>query len=697
MKPDPYIALVNFKGYPAMKHLLKPIILLLLTCSLSVLAVERIPFQPEDIFKLKSAGNPLISPDGTRIVYQVRSIDIANDTPTAETWIMNADGSDKRQLIKEGGGFAWSPDSSQLAYVAAGSNEKAQIFLLDMNKPAAGVEISDLDESPWGLTWSPDGKSIAFYNFVAGESPWLVEFPEAVGKLKTADWSADPLVINTINFRADRAGYLPYGNDHVFVISIDSGEDRQLTSGDWTASIIMYGANRSYLSWHPDGDSIFFPAYMEENHDISYAGYINEVNLKTGVARRVTKEDGVWGSPGISPDGNYLAYIGFDSAPSPVYQVQELWVSKVDGSDRRRVSGDLDDTVFNYLWAKDSKTLYFNLAKNGERQLYRATLEGKPDRLTEGEHMLTPTSLSDDGILVGTQGSGTKPSEVFVAKTRKPNKLNQLTYLNDWLYDERKRGAFQRIDFESADGTPVQQWLQLPPDFNTDKKYPLIVWIHGGPYSAYGEYYQETVDYLAAKGYVVALINYRSTVGYGTEFVGGVTGGFPGKEDFEDIMGGVDAALAAGYVDAERMFVAGCSAGGIETAWVVAHTDRFKAAVAMCAIVNQVSGITADYPIWSFRHRAKPYWEDPSEWLEHSSIMYVDQVKTPTAVFVGENDTGTPVSQSLEYFIALRMVGVPTKLVLLRDEGHWFIKPSNKVRMIEYMLDWFNQYDPALQ
>ncbi len=680
-----------------MKHFLKSLFLLLLVCSFAALADEKIPFQPQDIFDLKSAGNPLISPDGKRIVYQIRSIDVANDMPTAETWIMNTNGSEKRKLIKEGGGFAWSPDSSKIAYIAAGSNEKAQIFLLDMNKLATGVEISDLDEYPWGLTWSPDGKSIAFYNFVPGESPWQVEFPEAVAELKDANWSEDPLVIDSINFRADRAGYLPYGKDHVFVISVKGGEARQLTSGDWSASVIMYGANRSYLSWHPDGDRIYFPAFMEKTQDITYAGYINEVSLKTGEAKRVTREKGVWGAPSVSPDGKYLAYIGFDSAPSPVYQMQELWVSKIDGSDRRRVSGDLDDTVFNYFWDQDSKGLFFNLAKNGERQLYRATLEGKPKKLTSGEHMLTPTSVSDDGILVGTQGSGTKPSEVFVTRTRKKGKLKQLTHLNDWLYEERKRGAFRRIDFESADGTPVQQWLQLPPDFDSDNKYPLIVWIHGGPYSAYGEYYQETVDYLAAKGYVVALINYRSTLGYGTGFAGGVTGGFPGKQDFEDIMGGVDAALAAGYVDAERMFVAGCSAGGIETAWVVAHTNRFKAAVAMCATVNQISGITADFPIWSFRHRAKPFWEDPSDWLEHSSIMYVDQVKTPTAVFVGENDTATPVSQSLEYFIALRMVGVPTKLVLLRDEGHWFIKPSNKVRMIEYMLDWFNQYDPALQ
>jgi dipeptidyl aminopeptidase/acylaminoacyl peptidase len=680
-----------------MKHFLRPIFLLLLTCSISALAAEKIPFQPQDIFKLKSASNPLISPDGTRIVYQVRSIDVANDTPTAETWIMNTDGSDNRQLTKEGGGFAWSPDSSKLAYIAAGSNEKAQIFLLDMDKPAAGVQISSLDESLWGLSWSPDGKSIAFYSFVPGESPWQVALPEAVSKPAGANWSEEPLVIDSINYRADRAGYLPYGNDHVFVISTDGGEVRQLTSGDWSASIIMYGANRSFLAWHPDGKRIFFPAIMGKDADLSYAGYINEVSLETGEAHRVTGEEGVWGAPKVSPDGKYLAYVGFDSAASPVYQMQELWVSRIDGSDRRRVSGDLDDTVYNYFWANDSRTLYFNLAKNGERQLYSTTLKGKPKRLTSGEHMLFPSSLSADGMIAGARLSGTEPAEVFIAEAKRPKNFRQLTHLNDWLYEERKRGAFQRIDFVSADGTSVQQWLQLPPDFDSDKKYPLIVWIHGGPYSAYGQYYQETVDYLAAKGYVVALINYRSTVGYGTEFAGGVTGGFPGKQDFEDIMGGVDAALAEGYVDVERMFVAGCSAGGIETAWVVAHTDRFKAAVAMCAIVNQISAITSDYPIWGFRHRAKPFWEDASDWLEHSSIMYVDQVKTPTAVFVGENDTGTPVSQSLEYFVALRTVGVPTKLVLLRDEGHWFIKPLNKIRMIEYMLDWFNQYDPALQ
>jgi len=680
-----------------MKFIVKTILLLLLAISNPLFAAEKIPFQPADIFKLKSASNPQISPDGKRIIYVVRGIDVVNDVPNAETWIMNADGSDKRRLLKDGGGAVWSPDSTRIAYVAADDQGKAQIFLLDMEKPGVGVAISNLDQSPSGLSWSPDGKSIAFYSFVPQDPPWQIELPVVDIKPAGANWPEEPRVIERVNYRADGAGYLPHGDNHVFVISADGGEARQLTEGDWPASILMYGANRSFLAWHPDGDRIFFPANMDKAQDTTYAGYINEVSLETGEARRITREEGVWGSPKVSPNGKYLAYVGFDSAPTPVYQMQELWVSRVDGSDRRRVSGSLDDTVYNYFWAQDSKTLYFNLAKNGERQIYRTTVDGEPKQITRGEHMLFPSSLSNDGMLAGVRISGLEPGEVFVMDTHKPDKHRQITDLNPWLYAERSRGDFKLIDFVSEDGTAVQEWLQLPPDFDSSKKYPLIVWLHGGPYSAYGQYYQETVDYLAAKGYVVALINYRSTVGYGTEFAGGVSGGFPGKEDFQDVMAGVDAALAEGYVDSERMFVAGCSAGGIETAWVVSHTDRFKAAVTMCTVVNQISAATSDYPIWGYRHRAKPFWEDASEWLEHSSIMYVDQVKTPTAIFVGENDTGTPVSQSLEYLVALKFAGVPTKLLLFPDEGHWFYKPINKIRMIEYMLDWFNQYDPALQ
>jgi len=673
-------------------------VLFMLLLSVPLLAAEKIPFQPSDIFKLKSASSPLISPDGKQIIYVIRGIDLTNDVPNAETWIMNSDGSDQRRLLSDGGGAVWSPDSNRIAYVAPDEKGKAQIFLLDMKSPGAGVAISNLDHAPSGLSWSPDGQSIAFFSFVPQDPTWQVELPVPDARPEGAVWSGEPLITDRLNFRVDGAGWLPDGHDHVYVISADGGKARQVTSGDWPASILMYGGNRAILAWHPDSERLYFPANMVPDSDMFYEGYINEVNLESGKLRRITRETGNWGSPKISPDGKYLAYVGFDSAASPVYQMQELWVSKIDGSDRRRVSGKLDDTVYDYFWSTDSKSLYFNLAKNGERQIYRARLKGEPEKLTEGEHMLFPSSLSKNGLLAGTRTSGLEPAEAFVMNTRKPAKRRQLTKLNPWLYEERTRGDFKRIDFVSADGTSVQQWLALPPDFDADNQYPLIVWLHGGPYSAYGQYYQETVDYLAANGHVVALINYRSTTGYGTAFANGSTGGFPAREDFEDVMAGVDAALAQGYVDPERLFVAGCSAGGIETAWIVGKTDRFKAAVAMCPNVNMISAATtSDFPIWGFRHREKPFWEDPQAWLDHSSIMEVGRVKTPTAVFVGENDTGTPVSQSVEYYIALKWAGVPTRLVLFRDEGHWFYKPVNKIRMIEYMLDWFRQYDPALQ
>ena len=681
-----------------MKTLLKSLLLLMLICSPPLMADEKIPFQPQDIFKLRSAANPLISPDGSRIIYLIFGIDVANDMPSSETWIMNADGSDKRQLLKDGGGVVWSPDGSQIAYIAPDDNEKAQIFLLDMNQAAAPVKVSDIDQSPSGLSWSPDGKSIAFFSFVPQDSPWQIDLPVEDGKPEGAKWSEEPLVIDRLNFRQDRVGYLPYGHDHISVISVETGEVRQLTKGNWPTSILIYGSNRNFIAWHASGKSLYFSATMDEAHDSLYEGYLNQVNLKTGKMTRVSREEGTWTAPKVSPDGKYIAYIGFDKAPRPVYQMQELWVSKTDGNERRRVSGDLDDTVFNFFWAKDSKTLYFNLAKQGQRQIYRTTIDSKPERLTEGAHVLTPTSMSDEGIIVGTRMSGLDPSEVFIFDPRKPEKRKQLTHHNDWLYEDRDRGEFRSLIFTSEDGTAVQGFFQLPPNFNPETRYPLLLWVHGGPYSAYGQIYQETVDYLAGRGYVVGLINYRTTVGYGTEFVGGVTGGFPGKEDFQDIMAGVDAVLAEGYVDPDRLFIAGCSAGGMETAWVVGHTDRFRAAVTMCTSVNPISAAgTSDYAIWVHRHRNKPFWEDPSEWLAHSSLMYVGNVKTPTAVFVGEHDTATPVGQSEEFYRALKLAGVPTRLVLFKDEWHWFVRPVNKIRMIEYMLDWFRQYDPAMQ
>ncbi len=681
-----------------MNNISKLAIVVLLSFSIPSLGAEKIPFQPDDIFRLKSASNPQISPDGKQIVYGIRGVDFANDVPSMETWVMKSDGSEKRLLFAKGGGAVWSPDSSRITYVAPDDSGTAQIHILDMARSAAPIAISSLQQSPSALTWSPDGKSIAFLSFVPTDSPWSVEIPVGESKPPAANWSEEPLVFNKLTIKGNGVGYLPYGNDHVFIISVEDGEARQVTKGDWTVGVLAYGGGWNALSWHPDGKRLFFPANMAENADMIYGGYIHEVDVETGKIKRISQEEGNWQAPKVSPDGRYLAYIGFDSAPRPIYQMQELWVSKVDGSDRQRVSGDLDETVYAYHWAADSETLYFNVAKHGERQLYRTTVDGEPGRLTDGAHMLKPNSMSNDGLIAGMRLSGREPAEVFVTRADSADDYQILTKLNEWLYQERKRGEFKLIDFESRDGTAIQQWLQLPPDFDKKKKYPLIVWIHGGPYSAYGQYYQETVDYLAAKDYVVALINYRSTVGYGTDFANGVEGGFPGQEDFDDIMGGVDAALAEGYIDEGRLFVAGCSAGGIETAWVVGHTDRFNAAVTMCPSVNNISSAgTSDYPIWSHRHKEVPFWEDPGSWLEHSPIMYVGNVKTPTAVFVGEHDSMTPVGQSEEFYTALKIAGVPTKLVIFRDEAHWFYRPVNKIRMIEYMLDWFRGYDPAFQ
>jgi len=362
------------------------------------------------------------------------------------------------------------------------------------------------------------------------------------------------------------------------------------------------------------------------------------------------------------------------------------------GSNPRMISGDFDRQSSDFTWAPDGSGLYFTANDAGSRNLYFLSLSSGVRELTEGTHLLGIGSLSRSGTLVGTLTSFHEPGDVVSLDVKSPGTIRQLTHVNDDVLAGVALGEVEEIWYESVGGYRIQGWVVKPPDFDPSKKYPMMLSIHGGPHSMYTVGFNFGWQEHAANGYVVLYLNPRGSTGYGSAFANAIKNDYPGK-DYDDLMNGVDEVLRRGYVDPDNLFVYGCSGGGVLTSWIVGHTTRFAAASANCAVTNWFSFVgTTDGASW-YHNFAKLPWEDPTEHLQRSSIMYVGNVTTPTMLMTGELDLRTPMEQTEEYYRALKMQKVPTAMVRFKNEWHGTSStPSNFLRTQLYLRAWFEKF-----
>jgi dipeptidyl aminopeptidase/acylaminoacyl peptidase len=362
-----------------------------------------------------------------------------------------------------------------------------------------------------------------------------------------------------------------------------------------------------------------------------------------------------------------------------------------DGTNPRQISGNLDRSPQGLMWAPDGSGIYFNVENEGSRNLYHATLTGQVKPITTGKHMLAVDEIGKSGIAVGTLSTSMKPADIVAFPIAAP-RFTQLTAVNDDVLEGKKLGETEEIWYTSVDGLRIQGWIVKPPDFNPSRKYPLMLEIHGGPHSMYNVGFNFARQNHVAEDYVLLYTNPRGSTGYGSKFGNEIMNAYPSK-DFDDLMAGVDTVINRGYVDTKRLYVFGCSGGGVLTAWVVGHTDRFAAASSNCPVINWLSFVgTTDGPGW-YRNFAKPFWEDPSEHLRRSPIMYVGNVKTPTMLMTGVMDLRTPIPQTEELYTALKFRKVPTAMIRFNEEWHGTSsKPSNFLRTQLYLRSWFEKW-----
>ena len=638
-----------------------------------------------DYLDLEDVQAPRLSPDGRQIIFTRRWIDKLNDRWESSLWIMNADGSRLRFLVS-GSDAQWSPDGSRISYVAQGEPSGSQIFVRWMDAEGAVTQVTRVSQAPSDLEWSPDGTTIAFRMLVPMKERWNV--PGIPAAPQGAKWVETPYVVERLDYRQDRIGYTDAGYRQLFTVSADGGTPRQLTEGPYEA-----GAP----SWMPDGRGLVFSSLRIPDADYAWReSEIYALDVATQAIRQLTTRKGPDGNPAVSPDGRLIAYTGFDSTDA-TWIDQRLYLMDADGRNARVLTPDLDRSPQDLHWAADNAGIYFTIENEGSRNFYYASVTGQVRQVTSGTHILSVSDIGAGGLAVGVRSSFQQPNDVVAFNLRQPGQVQQLTRVNDDILAGKTLGQVEEIWYTSVDGFRIQGWIVKPPDFDRSRKYPMMLSIHGGPHSMYGVGFNFGWQEHAANGYVVLYTNPRGSTGYGSAFGNAIKNAYPGK-DFDDLMAGVDTVIGRGYVDPANLFVYGCSGGGVLTSWIVGHTDRFAAASANCPVINWLSFVgNTDSPGW-YRNFAKLPWEDPSEHLRRSSIMYVGNVKTPTMLMTGVRDLRTPIPQTEEFYEALKLLKVPTAMVRFNEEWHGTSsRPSNYLRTQAYLRYWFARYSHPAQ
>jgi dipeptidyl aminopeptidase/acylaminoacyl peptidase len=649
-------------------------------------------FQGRDLFGLQYAADPQIRADGRAIAYARMSFDIMNDRGRGSIWLIDTETGAQTPVVTGSGSHSsprWSPKGDRLAYVSTAEDGRPQLFVRWM-QTGQTARLAELLDAPDSLTWSPDGKWIAFTMFAPDSKTPLGEAPP---KPENAQWAAPLEVITDITYRTDGAGYLKPGYTHVYVVPAEGGAPRQLTFGAFNES--------GPLSWAPDSSYIVANGNRGENwRREPVNSELYRISLADGAITQLTQRNGPDTSARISPDGKSIAYLSFEDKFMG-YQNLELHLMSADGSNSRSLTASMDRSIDNVEWAPDGRALYIQYDDHAVTKVARVALNGRVEPVAQG---LSGSSLdrpysggaftvADNGTIAFTSGSGARPSDVSIARG---GRTKQLTSLNDALLGHKTLGEVRPLKVASSfDQRPIDAWLVLPPNFDRSKKYPLILEIHGGPFAAYAPLFSTDYQLYAAAGYVVLYTNPRGSTSYGYEFANLIHHKYPGN-DYDDLMSSVDAAIAEGFVDSNNLFVTGGSGGGVLTAWIVGKTTRFKAAATQKPVINWTStvlttDITTFMPKYWFD---KLPWEDPNAYWERSPLSLVGKVKTPTLVVVGDQDFRTPLSDSEQYYTALQLAGVPTGLVKVPGASHggFTARPSQSAAKASAILAWFEKY-----
>ena len=650
--------------------------------------------QPMDVFNLEYAQGPQISPDGQWVVYTREYFDVMTDKAYANLWMVRADGTDQRPLTTgkfHDGSARWSPDGKRLAYVSD-RDGSPQIYVRWTDNGQT-YPVTSLQQPPAGIAWSPDGSQIAFIKLVPGPALTIGHQPAPP---PGAQWAAPAKYTDRLVFRFDGLGELPVGFTHVFVVPSEGGTARQLTTGNFNYGSGGFGG--SAPAWTPDGQAVIVAARRRPDAELHMADSdLFEVAVKDGATKQLTERFGPESEPAVSPDGKSIAYTGYEDRKVG-YQNTLLYVMNRDGSAPRVVSSKLDQSVGDPVWSVDGKTIYLQFNEHGNTKVAAMALDGSYKILARdvgtggSAYGGGSFSVARDGSLALTVSTPSIPGDIATVRL---GVQKTITSINADVLGSKEIGQVEEIWWNSSkDQRKIEGWIIKPPGFDPAKKYPFIIEIHGGPFADYGDRFDVEKQLMAAAGYVVLYSNPRGSTSYGEEFGNLIHHAYPG-DDFFDLNSGVDAVIGKGYVDDKNLFVTGGSGGGVLTAWMIGHTNRFRAALAFYPVINWYSfALTADMAPMAVSNWFPGFpWDNLQNYESRSLLSVVKNVKTPTLIMTGEEDYRTPMSESEQYYKALKMLGVETVLVRVPGESHGIRnRPSHWMGKMTTLTGWFDQH-----
>ena len=674
-------------------------------------AATKRPITENDLMKFTWIADPQISPDGGTVAFVHVTVNEKDNKYESSLYTVPAAGGLAPARVTGGTRDTsprWSPDGKWIAFLRPNDKDTPQIFLLPMHGGEARA-LTDLPKGAGAPTWSPDGKTIAFTSTTTAEDlkkPDPNAKPERKSDVKVVTRAVYRVNGNPTYVDADRHG-------HIWTAPVtdkgDKPEPKQITSGDF---------DERGPQWSPDGGWIYFMSdRVAESYYNPGDSDVYRVPTAGGALAKVASIDGPIITFSIAPDGKRVAFVGaLTGQPIRSYSQADLWVTEAfEGSTAKNLTASYDFDVIGGIggdqsaprgdqpksitWSRDGASLIVATAEHGSSNLKRVTIAtGRIDAITEGAHdIVAYTAARDGGTIAATISTQTNIGDIAVLKTGGSAQNPALiTHVNEALFNDIAQSDPEEISYSSFDGRKVQGWILKPPDFDPSKKYPLILEIHGGPHSAYGNVYTHEFQWIAAKGYVVLFTNPRGSTSYGQEFGNLIQYRYPG-DDYKDLMAGVDEVLKRGYVDANRLGVTGGSGGGLLTNWTITQTQRFKAAVSQRDIADWYGfWFTADFTLFQPTWFRKAPWEDPDDFHARSPITYVDKVTTPLMLILGDADYRTPPGEGGEQmFRALKYRKIPTVMVRFPRETHELSRsgePWHRVERLQHIVGWMDKW-----